>query len=209
MLHSRTAGLSAALGMGPRRRDLLGAWRSLGLGALLREVPSLHVVLKIAGGVYLLYLAYRIWSGASERLEVRTGDPAGGDRHLRKVFWLSLTTQLSNPKTAVVYGSIFTVFLPPEPSVALLIALVPGIFFVEFCWYAVVGSVFSIRKPREIYLGSKTLIDRIVGADLSAASAAGSSPKGSPGTDGTAPAILFPAKNLPCSTSFPPARPRR
>ena len=161
MLHSRTAGLVAALGMG-LGGAIFGGLALLGLGALLREVPSLHVVLKIAGGLYLLYLAYRIWSGATERLEVRTGDPAGGDRHLRRVFWLSLMTQLSNPKTAVVYGSIFTVFLPPEPSVALLVALVPGIFLVEFAWYAVVGSVFSIRKPREIYLGSKTMIDRIV-----------------------------------------------
>ncbi|MGP9818448.1 LysE family translocator [Salinarimonas sp. NSM] len=161
MLYSRKAGLSAALGMG-LGGAIFGSLALLGLGALLREVPSLHVALKLVGGAYLLYLACRIWRGATEILDVREADATGGERHLRRVFWLSLTTQLSNPKTAVVYGSIFAAFLPANPPVGLLLALVPGIFLVEFAWYAVVGTVFSSRRPQAAYLRSKRAIDRVI-----------------------------------------------
>jgi hypothetical protein len=37
--------------------------------------------------------------------------PASGG-NVRKSFWVSLSTQLSNPKTAVAYGSIFAALLP-------------------------------------------------------------------------------------------------
>src|SRR5688500_2572359 len=37
----------------------------LGLGALLTAFPALHTTLKIAGGAYLLYLAWRIASSRS------------------------------------------------------------------------------------------------------------------------------------------------
>lgn len=161
MLHSRNAGFAAALGMGVGGA-IFGCLALFGLATLLREVPSLHVALKILGGAYLLYLAYRIWRGSTQTLAVQVGAVNRDQCSLSKVFWQALITQLSNPKAAVVYGSIFTAFLPPDPSTLLLVILVPGIFFVECLWYMVVAVLFSIRKPREIYLGAKTKIDRVV-----------------------------------------------
>lgn len=165
MLYSRNAGIAAALGMG-LGGAIFGCVALFGLATLLREVPSLHMALRILGGAYLLYLAYRIWRGATQPLAVQVGVADGGQHTISKVFRLSLITQLSNPKTAIVYSSIFTAFLPPAPSTWLLVALVPGIFFVEFLWYAVVAVLFSIRKPREIYLGGKAKVDRAVAAIL-------------------------------------------
>lgn len=165
MLHSRRAGLAAALGMG-LGGAIFGCLALFGLATLLREIPSLHMALKILGGAYLLYLAYRVWHGATQALAIQVGKVDRNQCSLSKVFWLSLITQLSNPKTAVVYGSIFTAFLPPDPSTLLLIVLVPGIFFVEFLWYMVVAMLFSIRKPRDFYLAGKTKIDRVVSTIL-------------------------------------------
>ncbi len=161
MLYSRKAGLAAALGMGIGGM-IFGCLTLIGLSSLLKQVPSVYVLLQICGGLYLLYLAYIIWRGAAEPLVISSADDSDERRPLKKVFLLSLMTQLSNPKTAVVYGSIFTVFLPPAPPSSLLIALVPGIFLVEFLWYAVVAVLFSVRAPREIYLRSKTTTDRVV-----------------------------------------------
>ncbi|MDT8999699.1 LysE family transporter [Paucibacter sp. APW11] len=165
MLHSRRAGLAAALGMG-LGGAAFACLALAGLAALLREVPSLYAALRLAGGAYLLYLAYRIWRGAKEPLVLQTRSPGAAPAPLGKVFSLSLMTQMSNPKTGVVYGSIFTAFLPPEPPTGLLIALVPGVFLVEFCWYAVVAAFFSNRRPRDLYLRSKSVIDRLVAGVL-------------------------------------------
>lgn len=45
----------------------------LGLGALLTAFPSLHAALKVAGGVYLLYLAWRIGMSRSLGKNGETG----------------------------------------------------------------------------------------------------------------------------------------
>ncbi len=160
MVHSRQAGLASAFGMGVGGA-IFALLALLGLTALLIAVPALYIALKIGGGLYLLYLAWRIWRGARETMTVRV-DPDVQVLSSTKAFWLALKTQISNPKTAIVYGSIFTAFLPAAPPVGLTLALVPGVFFVEFGWYAVVAVFFSLRKPREPYLSAKFIIDRIV-----------------------------------------------
>ena len=53
----------------------------------------------------------------------------------RKSFWIGLSTQLSNPKTAVYYGSIFAALLPQHPPLWCYFALPPAIFAIEAGWY--------------------------------------------------------------------------
>jgi threonine/homoserine/homoserine lactone efflux protein len=166
MVQSRKAGLAAAFGMGVGGA-IFALLALLGLTALLIAVPALYLALKIGGGLYLLYLAWRIWRGARETMTVRIG-PDIQVLSVTKAFWLALGTQISNPKTAIVYGSIFTAFLPASPPPGFILALVPGVFFVEFGWYAIVAVFFSFKKPREAYLSAKFIIDRAVALILGA-----------------------------------------
>ena len=62
---SRRAGFAAALGMGIGGMTF-GALALFGLQALIAEVGWLYLTLKVAGGLYLIYLASRIWRGAAE-----------------------------------------------------------------------------------------------------------------------------------------------
>ena len=72
---SRFDGLAAALGMGIG--GVTFAILALaGLTALLSQFEWLYLVLKIAGGAYLIYIAIAIWKGASEPLAL-SGDIAG------------------------------------------------------------------------------------------------------------------------------------
>src|SRR5258706_8624824 len=66
---SRADGLAAALGMGAGG-IVFALAALLGLRALFAAVPLLYVVLKVAGGAYLVYLGYRIWRGATSPLTV-------------------------------------------------------------------------------------------------------------------------------------------
>ena len=159
---SRRAGLAAALGMGIGGM-IFGALALFGLQALIAKVGWLYLILKIAGGLYLLYLASRIWRGAKEPLATPTEMPApqaGGV----KAFWQGLATQLSNPKTAVVYGSIFAALLPADPAPWTFAALLPVLFMIEAGWYTIVALAFSSTHPRALYLRAKHLIDRGAGA---------------------------------------------
>ena len=62
---SRADGLCAALGMGIGAL-LFAGFALLGLQGLLLAVPSLYLLLKVAGGLYLAYLGLRIWRGAGK-----------------------------------------------------------------------------------------------------------------------------------------------
>lgn len=84
---------------------LLGV--GLGLGALLTAFPELHLVLKIAGGAYLLYLAWRI--GMSRGLSA-----AGVGTARPLTFLESAAFQWINPKAWVVAMTTMAVYTSPE-----------------------------------------------------------------------------------------------
>lgn len=159
---SRMDGLAAALGMG-LGGAIFGTLALAGLTALLLEVEWLYFVLKIVGGTYLVYLGFRIWQGAADPIVIPETSEFRSTSCLRS-FSLALATQLSNPKAAVVYASIFAALMPASPPSWLLIALPPLLFVVEATWYAVVALAFSSKGPRTVYLGAKTWIDRAAGA---------------------------------------------
>lgn len=167
---SRRAGLAAALGMGVGGVGF-ATLALLGLHALLSQVEWLYLGLKLAGGLYLLWLALRIWRGAAEPITVPDGmnDATAGDSTgAARSFTVALATQLSNPKTAIVYGSIFAALLPADPPLWMLAALPPGIFLIEAGWYGVVALAFSAGRPRAAYLRSKSWIDRLAASVIGA-----------------------------------------
>lgn len=162
---SRRDGVATALGMGIGAICFAGIALA-GLYTLLATVAWLYAGLKIAGGVYLLYIASRIWRGAGQ--PVTMGKSEKQAAHPGKSFWTGLTTQLSNPKTAVAYGSIFVALLPQHPPLWCYLALPPLVFAIETGWYTVVALSFSSQGPRELYLRAKRWIDRIAAGAIAA-----------------------------------------
>jgi threonine/homoserine/homoserine lactone efflux protein len=92
----------------------------LGLGALLVAFPQLHLALKIAGGAYLLYLAYRI--AMSRSLSARDGSDA------RPMTFLEAAAfQWVNPKAWMIAVTGMAVYTDPvSPVVSVLV--VAGVF---------------------------------------------------------------------------------
>jgi threonine/homoserine/homoserine lactone efflux protein len=164
---SRRNGLAAALGMG--LGGVVFALLALfGLYAVLARVDWLYRALKLAGGIYLLYVALKMWRAASTALATSSSDAVPGAASARRSWSSALLTQLSNPKAAIAYGSIFAALLPQHPPLWVQAVLVPLVFVVEAGWYAVVAVGFSSARPRAAYLRAKRWIDRVAGCVMSA-----------------------------------------
>lgn len=163
LVASRKDGLAAALGMGVGG-VILCAVALLGLLAVFAAIPMLYLALKVLGGAYLMYLGFRIWRGASLPLVVANAAAQNQPIRLKRHFLLGLATQLSNPKTAIVYASIFASLLPGDTPKAVLMMLPALIFVIETTWYAVVAVVLSAPVPRDRYLASKAWLDRVAGS---------------------------------------------
>jgi threonine/homoserine/homoserine lactone efflux protein len=159
---SRADGLAAAIGMGVGGFIFTLA-ALLGLQVVLTSVPSLYVAIKLCGGIYLAYLGIRIWRGAKQALV--TDDRAAGSRirTRKRSFLLGLTTQLSNPKTAIYYASIFAALMPREVPAALIVVMPIVMFLIESSWYAIVAYALSSASPRASYLRYKAWVDRTAG----------------------------------------------
>lgn len=159
---TRADGIAASFGMGVGG-CVFSILALLGLHAVLTTVPVLYMALKVVGGGYLLFIAYRIFRGAKEPLDMSIeGVPDG--RNLKKSFLIGLGTHLSNPKAAIVYGSIFASLLPAQIPGAIYYVLPPLVFAVEAGWYITVALLLSSTLPRRAYLKSKTVFDRVAGS---------------------------------------------
>lgn len=160
---SRRHGLAAAMGMGIGG-VCFAALALLGLKALLANVAVLYGWLRIGGGMYLIYIGTTMWrnarsSAAPHRIDADSNRP----RSVGAALVRGLLTQLSNPKTAVVYASLFTSVLPPDLPFGTALVLPCLVFAVEGGWYSVVAVSLSSPAPREIYFRRKAFIDRLAG----------------------------------------------
>lgn len=96
---------------------------SFGLTAVLLAVPMAFTAIKVAGALYLLWLAWQaIRPGGLSPFETRElpHDPP------RKLFLMGFMTNLLNPKVAMFYLSFFPQFLHPERGDLLLQSLSLG-----------------------------------------------------------------------------------
>ncbi len=163
---SRTHGVATALGTG-LGVAIFAILASYGVTALLESVPSAFIAFKLIGGAYLLYLAWRIWSGASQPLETASAE-SQQTISVFSAFRQGLITQTSNPKTALVIAGIFAAFVPAHPpaNTAWLVAIIA--FVIDFSWYAIVAISLSTAGSRRVYQRAKIWFDRIAALFLGA-----------------------------------------
>lgn len=153
----RRAGWAASLGMGVVGTAYATA-AALGLAALITASPVFFNGFKLVGALYLGYIAVSLLRHAKNAL------PASPEKdHKRSAFWRGVITQASNPKTIVVYASVFAAFLPKEPDTWLLIALPIICGLIELAWYTVVSNLFTSKASQAGYLRHKATFDRIAG----------------------------------------------
>jgi len=108
------AGLMAALGvhLGGYAHVVLAAF---GLAALLLAVPTLYMVVKIAGALYLVYLGLM--------MILRRGKSDQADephtKSAKRAFFESISVEVLNPKTALFFISFLPQFVSLDASLPL------------------------------------------------------------------------------------------
>jgi threonine/homoserine/homoserine lactone efflux protein len=84
---------------------------AIGLSAIFLAVPLAYEVLKFAGALYLLWLAWQaVKPGARSPFESKELPPDSP----RKLFFMGFFTNILNPKVAIFYLSIFPQFIAVE-----------------------------------------------------------------------------------------------
>lgn len=135
-----------------------------GLALLFQAAPALLWAFKLAGGLYLIHMAWGMWRDADKPLDMSDG--ARSPRSAASAFRLGLLTQLSNPKPAVLFSAIFIGTVPQGTPLWVIAALLLVVFLNEALWNTFVARIFSFQRSKTLYISLKTLIDRSFGGLL-------------------------------------------
>lgn len=144
------AGLAAAAGVGA---GSLG-WAALtagGLAALLAASEHAFTAIRIAGGAYLLYLAWQTFRHRRE-FSSRAGAP-----NLAAAFRSGAVTNLFNPKVGLFYLAFLPSFVNPELGPVWLQILLLGAVFSVTGTLVLAGVAFGAGALRDRFARSVRL----------------------------------------------------
>ncbi|MGJ7528348.1 LysE family translocator [Variovorax sp. GB1P17] len=131
----------------------------LGVNAFFASLPKLRFALQMAGGIYLCYVAIRLWRSAASEM-------GGHSKPLAPwvAFRLGFLTNIMNPKSALFFGSIFATVLPHEPSALLSAAAIALVFVNALLWHTFLAVAFSHPRVQAAYGRNRRWLNRIAGA---------------------------------------------
>ncbi|ASY59084.1 LysE family translocator [Sinorhizobium sp. CCBAU 05631] len=139
-----------------------GMMAATGISALLTRYAEALIVLKIFGGLYLLYLAFK-----AGRAALSSGDNAvqtPGDDALSgsALYRRGLLMHLTNPKSVLAWIALVTLGLGPEASWHRLAAILGGCAVLSvtiFCGYPL---VFSTAPMVRLYRRARRWIESLL-----------------------------------------------
>lgn len=133
---------------------------SLGLAAVLATQETLFQLLKMAGVIYLLYMAASLWRGGSISLE------NDGDQHERAsdIVVRAILINVLNPKLSLFFLAFLPQFVPVEDHMPLRLFAIHSVTFmaITFVVFAIYGWLAAnfrkwvIAKPtvmKRLYQG--------------------------------------------------------
>lgn len=143
MRHGRKPGQIFGLGLS-MGLAFWGMIAATGMGAVLQASTNALIILKVLGGLYLLWLAVQsartaLWP----RGPIKT-DLAETKAHSGRWFWHGLLLNLSNPKAVVAWMAALSVGLNAEGATAEIAALTGICFVIGLLNYAGYAAAFSL-----------------------------------------------------------------
>lgn len=159
-VHSRSAALRATAGIGVGTATW-GFAAFFGVHVVFAVVPWLYVGLKVAGGLYLVWVGIRLFWQSFMAEKADAGPPPAISNGA--AFRLGFATNMANPKSAAFAASLFAATLPPEPALDLGLMAVAAMVSISLVWYAFVSVVFASRRVSGAYGRFRRWLDRTAG----------------------------------------------
>lgn len=127
-----------------------------GVQSLFAMHPGLRLAMQIMGGLYLCHVAFKLWHVGS-----LPGANPSGQIAPWAAFRLGLLTNITNPKAALFFGSVFVAALPVDPDMPLLPAVAMLVFANALVWHIFLALALSHRVVQAGYARQHKLLSRV------------------------------------------------
>ena len=168
MNDGRRFGVSLALGVAGGSLTW-GILTALGLSALLSAYAPALMLIKIAGGIYLLWLASKAFKSAMSDYDLETATSQARQKPLYQYALSGYMIQMSNPKAALAWVATMSVGLQAGAPVWVAFAIVFGIFVLSIICHVLYALVFSIPFMVSAYSKARRYVQATLGAFFGAA----------------------------------------
>lgn len=142
-----------------------------GVGAILASSIIIMTAIKLAGGVFLTYLAVMALKAKKTDyafLMTSTKTEATKDTTILKEFFVGFASGILNPKNPLFYLSLFTLVLHNEIGIWFKIALGVWMTLIVFLWDSFIIFTLSRKSMRNIFNRAAFYIDKTAGVILGA-----------------------------------------
>ncbi|SON56400.1 Threonine efflux protein [Hartmannibacter diazotrophicus] len=131
-----------------------------GISALLAAFAEVLTAVKIAGGIYLLYLAFKSARSALRKGEAGPGDAsASADAPLATYYRRGLLLHLGNPKAVLGWTAIMSLGLPPGAPASTLPAILGGCALLAVTVFGGYALLFSTARMVGVYRRARRWIE--------------------------------------------------
>lgn len=134
----------------------------IGLGLLFQTAGWLYQLVKVAGGIYLIYLGIRMILSARRQAAASTFQAPA--MTASQAFRRGLIVDLSNPKAAVFFTSLFAVAVPAGAPLWFQALVVAAVVFMAGGWYALVAYVVDLPLVAALLRKAQTAVAYLTGA---------------------------------------------
>ncbi|MFI5345237.1 MAG: LysE family translocator [Elusimicrobiota bacterium] len=153
---SRWYGRLAALGVATGTALWVGV-AALGLSAFLKNAPGVMAAIRAVGGVYFLYLAWKLGRSAA------TAAAGSGPKFLPRSAWAAyaqgVATNTTNPGTALFFTALLGLYDVPGMPFAAQLAVYCGIPVLSVAWYGGLSHAFSDARLSRAYMNLRRPLD--------------------------------------------------
>jgi len=135
----------------------------LGLSAFLATYSSALIIIKICGGLYLLWLAYKSFRSAALAHDIQATTLAGGKRSPWGYFTRGFIIQMTNPKAALAWIAIISLGLQNNAPYWVGLAIVVGTAILSIIIHCIYAIAFSTPAMVRIYSKARRWIQGALG----------------------------------------------
>lgn len=168
MTSGRAAGVSLAAGV-YTGSFIWACLTSAGLAAILTAYAGVLTLLKIVGGLYLLWLAWKSFRSAVKTDAVHLAELAGRRLTRRQLYLKGLTIHLTNPKAILSWLSLLSLGMPPGAPTSIMAVFIGGCLAIGCTCFIGLAVLFSTGPVRRGYTRARRYIDGFVAVFFAAA----------------------------------------
>ena len=159
----RRAGLALALGVAAG--SFVWAMMTVsGLSVLISTYAAALIVIKIFGGIYLLWLAFKAFRSAASKHDIEARTLRGAALTPLRYAVRGLTIQMTNPKAALAWIAIVSLGLAEKAPLWVAVAIVIGTTLLSTMLHALYALAFSTAVMVRLYGKARRPIQATLGA---------------------------------------------